>query len=305
MGRRISALTQDTAPSLTDYVPSVDVEAGPAQTKRVTWADVLELIAENASAPIARLVGEMVPYGGITAPSGWLLCYGQAVSRATYSDLFDVLVPSKGTFTVTIASPAVVTLNSHGLQTGDAVYLTTTGALPTGLTANTLYYVEKIDANTFNLSTTRANAYAGTNINTSGSQSGTHTLRQCPYGLGDGSTTFNVPDYRGRMIAGNDSMGGTAASRLTAADTTNGVYGNLGAAGGSQSHTLTEAETPSVQHKIGGTAGRRAYTPDFNNGTAAGGGAAVWGADTISNHGSGNAHNNVPPSQLANVIIKT
>lgn len=81
-----------------------------------------------------------------------------------------------GTFTVTIAAPGVVTLNSHGLATGDAVIPTTTGALPTGLTAGTTYFVIKVDANTFRLATTLANALAPTPINTSGSQSGTHTM---------------------------------------------------------------------------------------------------------------------------------
>ena len=81
------------------------------------------------------------------------------------------------TFTVTIASPAVVTCNNHGLRNGDVVILTTTGALPTNLTASpttaaTQYFVINASTNTFNLSTT----LNGTAINTSGSQSGTHTL---------------------------------------------------------------------------------------------------------------------------------
>jgi hypothetical protein len=80
------------------------------------------------------------------------------------------------TATITIASPAVVTNNAHGLAVGAPVYFTTTGALPTGLTVNTIYYVTNPATNTFNLSTTYANAVAGTTINTSGSQSGTHTV---------------------------------------------------------------------------------------------------------------------------------
>lgn len=53
------------------------------------------------------------------------------------------------------------------------------------------------------------------------------------YGAGDGSTTFNVPDLRGRVAAGKDNMGGTAASRITSGPT--GILGDtLGAAGGSQ-----------------------------------------------------------------------
>jgi hypothetical protein len=76
------------------------------------------------------------------------------------------------TFTVTIASPGVVTLTGHGFLGGERVNLFTTGALPTGLAVNTLYFVKYIDGNTFNLATT----LGGANINTSGTQSGTHTL---------------------------------------------------------------------------------------------------------------------------------
>jgi len=75
------------------------------------------------------------------------------------------------TITVTIASPGVVTWNAHGFSNGDTVAFTTTGALPTGLAANTAYYVINATTNTFQLSATAG----GTAINTSGSQSGTHT----------------------------------------------------------------------------------------------------------------------------------
>jgi hypothetical protein len=81
---------------------------------------------------------------------------------------------NKGTVTVTIATPGVFTLNNHGLIAGDIVYLETTGALPTGLTADTSYYVIStgLTANNFELSTTSG----GAAINTTGSQSGVHTL---------------------------------------------------------------------------------------------------------------------------------
>ncbi len=81
-----------------------------------------------------------------------------------------------GNPTMTIATPGVVTLTAHGLVSGNRCQLTTTGALPTGLTASTTYFVHVIDANTFHLCTTLANVAAGTYIATSGSQSGTHTI---------------------------------------------------------------------------------------------------------------------------------
>lgn len=80
------------------------------------------------------------------------------------------------TITVTIATPAVVSWTAHGLNEGDAVVFTTSGALPTGITAGTTYYVGRSPgADSFNISTSRANAAAGTFVATSGSQSGTHT----------------------------------------------------------------------------------------------------------------------------------
>lgn len=77
------------------------------------------------------------------------------------------------TFTVTIASPAVFTATDHGLSAGDRVRLYTTGALPTNLSTDTVYFVISagLTANDFELSTT----LGGSAINTSGSQSGTHT----------------------------------------------------------------------------------------------------------------------------------
>ena len=90
------------------------------------------------------------------------------------------------TFTVTIASPGVVTTT---LRDGTAVMLNTTGALPTGLVVGTIYYVVGSTGSTCNLALT----YGGAPINTTGSQSGTQTFS--PRGivvnqLGDAS---NVP----------------------------------------------------------------------------------------------------------------
>ncbi len=86
------------------------------------------------------------------------------------------------TCTISNGTPGVVTLNGHGLTTGSVVHFTTTGALPTGLTAyvqgNTnrvVYYVNVINANTFSLALTKADAIAGTVIATTSAGSGTHT----------------------------------------------------------------------------------------------------------------------------------
>lgn len=84
--------------------------------------------------------------------------------NATYG-----VVPT--TMTVTIASPGVLTLGINPTN-GDAVVFQTTGTLPTGITAGTVYYVINASGTTCNISAT----YGGSAINTSGSQSGTHQL---------------------------------------------------------------------------------------------------------------------------------
>jgi len=78
-----------------------------------------------------------------------------------------------GTCTMTIATPCVVTDATHGLSINDPVVFRTTGALPTGITAGTTYYIISAGfaAGSFRVST----SVGGAAVNTSGSQSGTHS----------------------------------------------------------------------------------------------------------------------------------
>jgi hypothetical protein len=80
-------------------------------------------------------------------------------------------IPS--TVTMTIASPGVVSWTAHGLTAGTQIRFQTTGALPTGVTANTTYYVISagLTANAFEFSA----SFGGAAVNTSGAQSGVHT----------------------------------------------------------------------------------------------------------------------------------
>lgn len=107
------------------------------------------------------------------------------------------------TCTMTIASPAVVSKTGHGYSSGDKILFRTTGALPTGVTAGAVYFVSATDltADTFKFSATDGGAV----INTSGTQSGTHTLVSvldtftfaCQYvrtgGGGGGGGGYNEP----------------------------------------------------------------------------------------------------------------
>ena len=75
-----------------------------------------------------------------------------------------------GTCTITIATPAVVTSTVEYTE-GAAISFSTTGSLPTGITAGTTYYVFNVDGLTFNLLDS-----TGTEVNTSGTQSGTQSI---------------------------------------------------------------------------------------------------------------------------------
>lgn len=167
----------------------------------------------------AFVSGMVMPFAGTSAPTGWLLAYGQAVSRTTYADLFTAI----GTI----------------------------------------------------------------------------------YGSGDGSSTFNVPDLRGRVVAGQDDMGGTSADRLT--DFSGGLNGdNLGSTGGSEKHQLDTTEIPSHSHSMGSNT---RVQVGFDNGTAFAGRTTSGSVGPITystqSTGGGGAHNNVQPTIILNYIIKT
>jgi len=80
---------------------------------------------------------------------------------------------SSTTFTVATGSPAVFTSNGHGLTANTAVVFSTTGSLPSGITAGNTYYVisSGLTSNNFRVSATQG----GSAISASGGQSGTHS----------------------------------------------------------------------------------------------------------------------------------
>lgn len=161
--------------------------------------------------------GSIVPYAGTAAPTGFLLCFGQALNASTspqYQALYEVI----------------------------------------------------------------GNTYGGSD-----------------------NTDFVVPDLRGRVVAGQDDMGGTSADRLT--DQSGGLDGDtLGDTGGAETHQLTESELAAHSHGI----------ENGNDTIQSGAGSIVdigeSGAgvsESTESAGGDGAHNNVQPTIILNHIIKT
>ncbi len=178
-------------------------------------------------------IGSLVDYAGANAPDGWVLCYGQAISRTAYPSLFSVI----GTI----------------------------------------------------------------------------------YGVGDNATTFNVPDCRGRIIAGKDDMGGTSSNRLSSFWST--LATTIGGAFGTASHVLTEAQIPSHVHSgttvlggahshqisVGGAGAGGVITANGNSITSTG--STLTGGDhahsfTTNATGGGSSHTNTQPTLIMNKMIK-
>jgi microcystin-dependent protein len=132
---------------------------------------------------------------------------------------------------------------------------------------------------------------------------------------GVGTSHFRLPDLRGRVVAGQDDMGGTSANRLTGLS--GGVDGDvLGAAGGAETHTLTEAQLAAHRHftavdvvngatlsATNSVVRQKSDGGDSNYVFVASTSEPTFGRTSVT--GSGAAHNNVQPTIILNYIIKT
>ncbi|TAJ37845.1 MAG: hypothetical protein EPO55_17530 [Reyranella sp.] len=123
-----------------------------------------------------------------------------------------------GTFTITVATPAVVSWVDHGLHDG-ATWTpeSTTGNLPTGaqVVVGGTYFVTRVDADTFKLSTSLADQVTGTFINTSGTQSGIHTGANYTAERGTGAGTCELERVDGIWVNKHDITNGPAVQRGT------------------------------------------------------------------------------------------
>ena len=135
------------------------------------------------------------------------------------------------------------------------------------------------------------------------------------FGVGDGSTTFNVIDLRGRTTYGLDNMGGSGAGRITGAAFGSGT--TLGAASGVENQALSIGQLPTVTPAglITVSNGSNQFQVNSSAGFAGGsaGTGAASGFSQILNitatfagtpFGSGQSHNNMPPGIMTNWLLR-
>jgi hypothetical protein len=184
---KVSANTS-SSPSLVTTTPTLancSINSLPAFSENLA-ASVVP-IAPPVSGTLARVSGSGPTtltftngqfYNTSYTGTYFITTSANATAGAVYQD--------QKTVTITIAAPAVGTTSvAHGLIVGQPVSFSTTGALPTGITAATTYFVSAVpSATTFQISTTSG----GSSLTTTGTQSGTQTLNMASYTVATGAT---------------------------------------------------------------------------------------------------------------------
>ena len=108
------------------------------------------------------------------------------------------------------------------------------------------------------------------------------------YGAGDGSTTFNLPNKRGRVSVGLDSS--------------QTEFNTIGKKGGEKTHQLKVEELPSHAHTVKGTVGSGGYAEGVSFGNSPNPGYTSW--VSMSAVGGNQPHNNLQPYEVDVWIIK-
>lgn len=218
------------------------------------------------------LVGMVKPWAGLIAPTQYVFSYGQELVRANF----------------TLAYSTLTTQQNVSCTTGVASLtgLTDTSNIPIGA---------PVESTCLNSGATVISKTIST-VGTSSTAiiSSTAPAVFFPYGNGDGSTTFNVPDLRGKTVAGRCNMGGVSCSNLTS--TYFGVNPNGLSTGGteSKSNTLIVNNLP-------------AYTPSGTivTTTTLTTNGAVWFAAGANNVNTGGSGINLNPSVLTASSVST
>jgi microcystin-dependent protein len=193
----------------------------------IIWDQVTSSAGSGGTTPTligdGQAVGTIHPWAGMTAPSQYVFTYGQEISRVTFAVAFSAITSSQAVF-CTSGSPIITGLSdTTNFPIGAPVELSCVAAGFSTIISKTSTTLTLV-------------ANANVTINT--------TAVIFPWGRGNGTTTFNVPDFRGLIPAGNNNMGGTASANLTTTYFGATDPNSIGAAGGAQSKTLATANFP-------------------------------------------------------------
>lgn len=282
--------TQDLRLSI-NSVDILQVTGAGAATPSVMnlLSGVLQIAGAQVVPPGTEIAGAFIelPAGG------WYFEDGTAYSRATDANLFNAITKActGNTHTSTTVDNLSVDLRGKGLE---GAFIEGTG-IPTGTTI-----VSINSATSMTISAAAVSTLNGI------------SLRILPWGQGDASTTFNVPDRRDRSLFGRGNMNGTAANRMTVNAST-----HLSTTGGEEQHTLVTAELPVITPTglIGGSQTLTNVAVIVGNDSATGGTSprgsptnpVISGSNftfTGNSFGGGTSHNNMPLFGITNFAIK-
>lgn len=172
-----------------------------------------------------NIVGTILPWSGLVAPPNYVFAYGQAINRADYPLFFSTVTFSSNVICTATLNVLSGLADTQSIRLGSFVEAP---CVPPGA---------QVTAKSLNSVT----------ISSPASISEAASATFFPWGNGNASTTFNVPDLRGNTLVGRTNMGGVASTNLTFP-----FYGAgsgagpdaLGAPGGSQSRALSLGNLP-------------------------------------------------------------
>lgn len=162
-------------------------------------AAVVDVLGGGSISLTSVPIGAMLDYTGSpqTIPTNFAWANGQAVARSTYSSLFTNLTIT-GTGTTTASNPTVTGVSISGI-TPLTSYLTAGMKVTLQASGGAVYTIASVGTTSFTLT-------SGTGITAATGES----FIIYPHGAGDGSTTFNLPDTRGRGTVGIGAVGTNA-----------------------------------------------------------------------------------------------